>query len=186
MASTALHPSGDTFHYNRCVGEPAVPVTGEDMLICALVWEPQGQACLLGTRLTDWCPKRQLRSVIRLFRPKTKPDKHSAMKWWLWHEQSLPPSCFSSLHWQQHFALPHRTGHRNHWFTPQASLIHTSGQQLMLWLQGWEAPVRILPFPLKHLAAPGKGCGLHQRGRNKELAALVFHSHWLHKTVSVL
>lgn len=31
---------------------------------------------------------------------------------------------------------PHRTGHRNHWFSPQTSLIHTSGQQLMVWLQG--------------------------------------------------
>lgn len=58
--------------------------------------------------------------MISLFGPITKADKHLAIKWLLWHEQSLPPSCFSSLLWQQHFPPPHQD-----W--PQGSLNLTTG-----------------------------------------------------------
>lgn len=111
------------------LAEPAVPVTGGSMLVCASVGETHGQVSLMGTGQNGRCRKREVGSGIASFGQITEAtDKHFASKWLLWNKQSLSPSCLSSPCWQQRFHPPPQD-----W--PQGSLIHTSVQKLMVWLQ---------------------------------------------------
>lgn len=111
------------------LAEPAVPVTGEPTLVCASVGETHGQVCLMGTGQNGRCHKGEVGGGIGLSGQVTKAtDKHLASKWLLWNKQSLPPSCLSSPCWQKRFRPPPQD-----W--PQGSVIHTSVQKLMVWLQ---------------------------------------------------
>lgn len=54
------------------LAEPAVPVTGDPMLVCALVGETNMGMCAFWTGQNGRCHKRELEGGIGLFGPVTK------------------------------------------------------------------------------------------------------------------